>query len=329
MTESKPLLDVIDLCKGFAKHGEQTSAGGKPVAAVDRVSFRIPVAGIYGLVGESGSGKSTIARLLMQLIKADGGQVLLNGQDMTRFSANALLASRKQMQIVFQDSLAALSPRRSIRQTLLEPLEWHRVGDAQQRQQRLQEVLETVGISDDCLPRFPHQLSGGQRQRICLARALILKPQLVIADEALSALDVSVQARIITLLHRLRDEQGIAFLLISHDLAVIRQLADSVGVLYRGQLVEQATADDLFDNPSHPYTRMLLNAVPSPEPGQNPAWTEPPRSGTAPAGACLFSHRCSKAVTACTQIEPLVHAVTTATVPHQVKCHLHDPTQNQ
>jgi peptide/nickel transport system ATP-binding protein len=309
MTTPTPLLEVVDLCKRFIKRRDRKLPGGHAPAAVEQVSFSITRSGIFGLVGESGAGKSTIARLLMRLVKPDSGRILLNGQDLTRMTTYALQETRRQVQIVFQDSLAALSPRRRIGQTLLEPLEWHAIGAPAERGNMVAEVLETVGMNQDCLSRFPHELSGGQRQRICLARALILEPQLVIADEALSALDVSLQARVISLLRRLRDEKGVAFLLISHDLAVIRQLADHVGVLYRGRLVEQAAADE--------------QAVPAPDPGQQTAWSTPSVAGPAPKRACLFSHRCEYASHDCTRTEPRNHNVATGVVKHQVRCHLH------
>jgi peptide/nickel transport system ATP-binding protein/oligopeptide transport system ATP-binding protein len=328
MTADMPLLEAVDLCKRFTKRSEQgwmdgSKAGGYKPAAVEQVTFHISKGEIYGLVGESGSGKSTIARLLMRLIDPESGRILLNGQDLTGMSQNDLLPTRRQIQIVFQDSLAALSPRRSIRQTLLEPLEWHRMENPEERGKRLEAVLETVGMDNTCLSRFPHELSGGQRQRICLARALILEPQLVIADEALSALDVSVQARVIALMRSLRDEKGVAFLLISHDLAVIRQLADRVGVLYRGQLVEEADADDLFNNPLHPYTRMLIQAVPTPDPTGTTHWPAPVASGQQPMRACLFSHRCADVKDVCTSVEPRVHQAATGSGTHPVKCHLY------
>jgi oligopeptide/dipeptide ABC transporter ATP-binding protein len=239
----------------------------------------------------------------------------------------SLQKTRRNIQLVFQDSLASLSPRRSILQSLIEPLEHFRIGVAGQRHARACRALETVGLEPDVLQRFPHELSGGQRQRVALARALVTEPDLIIADEAISSLDVSVQARIIELIRNLQQQLGIAFLFIAHDLAVIQQLADRVGVMYLGKMIEVAPAERLFHQAAHPYTRSLLEAVPVPDPAHGKPVVlqgEPPSALTPPAG-CVFHTRCPRAVEQCRVSEPPDHQINETEVKrttHNVRCHL-------
>ena len=319
-----PLLQVQDLSKNFRVRQGLFTHEGQALTAIDRVSFNIEAGQIFGLVGESGSGKSTLGRLILQLIKPDSGRILFQGADLCAAGAGHVRLARQKLQIIFQDPSAALSPRRTIAQTLLEPLEQFGLGKQAERQRKCAEVLESVGMHPDVLARLPHQLSSGQRQRIGIARAVLTNPDLIVADEAVSALDVSVQARILDLIRRLQSERGIAFLFISHDLAVVQQIANVVGVMFRGQIVESGPADSLFRQPSHPYTQALLAAVPDPDPSTRPA-PAPFSAGLSrlpQMQACVFADRCSKAMQICRVDEPQVLPLA-SNLQHRVKCHLY------
>jgi peptide/nickel transport system ATP-binding protein len=313
-------------------------AGAKsrtPLTAVRGVSLDITPAGIYGLVGESGSGKSSLAHAIVQLVPPAAGQVLFHGQDLAAMKKPQLNTARSKIQVVFQDSLASLSPRRSIQQTLVEPLDHFQIGVSAGREEKAAAILETVGLDPVVRHRYPHELSGGQRQRVALARALVTEPELIIADEPVSSLDVSIQARIIELILDLREKLGIAFLFVSHDLAVIQQLADVVGVMYLGKIVEYAAAEQLFAQPAHPYTRSLLDAVPIADPAHpQPAVLagEPPSPLTPPAG-CVFHRRCPDVIAACSVMAPAELSIygedgspaggqDLPTTDHRVRCHL-------
>jgi oligopeptide/dipeptide ABC transporter ATP-binding protein len=311
------------------------------LTAVRGIDLDIPRAGIYGLVGESGSGKSSLAHAILQLQPVAAGQVLWHGQDLVSMKGSQLRGARKEIQLVFQDPLASLSPRRSVLQTLVEPLDHFRVGQAGRREEKASAALEAVGLSPDLRHRYPRELSGGQRQRVALARALITEPELIIADEPVSSLDVSVQARIIELILELREKMGIAFLFVSHDLAVVGQLADAVGVMHLGEIVEQGTAEDVFARPAHPYTRSLLAAIPVADPDHpRPSVLEgePPSPLTPPSG-CVFHKRCPESITPCSSIVPTetsldrrnsstVATQDSQTTDHRVKCHLWNATKN-
>lgn len=298
-----------------------------PLKAVRGVSLDIEPASIYGLVGESGSGKSSLAHAVMQLAPPAGGQAFFKGVDLFTLNHSALRTARQEIQLVFQDSLASLSPRRTIRQTLLEPLNHFRIGTATMRMEKVMASLETVGLDPALADRFPQALSGGQRQRVAFARAMITEPGLIIADEPVSSLDASVQSRITDLILDLRDRLGIAFLFVSHDLTVVRKLADRVGVMYLGKLVESAPSEELFSNPAHPYTQALLRAVPVADP-RHPAPValsgEPPSPLTPPAG-CVFHRRCPDVYEPCSTHEPTESFVngeeTLQTCEHRVRCH--------
>ena len=327
MHQGQNLLSVRDLVVNY-------QAGRKsrtPLTAVRGVSLDIAPAGIYGLVGESGSGKSSLAHAILQLAPPAGGQVLFNGQDLVTMKKAQLNSARRNIQVVLQDSLASLSPRRSILQTVVEPLNHFRIGTSAGRKEKVVAALETVGLDSSIMDRFPLELSGGQRQRVALARALVTEPQLIIADEPVSSLDASVQARIVELILELRTKLGIAFLFVSHDLAVIQQLADTVGVMYLGKIVEYTSADQLFARPAHPYTRSLLDAVPVADPSQpSPAVLagEPPSPLTPPAG-CVFHKRCPDSIAPCSSIEPGETSICRQglkTTDHRVRCHLWKPS---
>jgi oligopeptide/dipeptide ABC transporter ATP-binding protein len=323
MVQNPPLLSIRDL----AVHYQAADSKAHPLAALNGVSLDIQAGSIFGLVGESGSGKTTLANAVAQLIPANAGKILFHGDELSSLKGANLRSVRKNIQIIFQDPLASLSPRRSVLQSLREPLDHFQIGDPGMRKSRAVETLETVGLDLSVLHRYPHELSGGQRQRVALARALVCEPELIIADEAVSSLDVSVQANILQLILQLRRDTGIAFLFISHDLAVIQQLADMVAVLYHGKIMEIGPAGTLFSQPAHPYTRSLLAAVPSPDPARAPPLApagEPPSHLTPPAG-CVFHSRCPQAIEQCERIHPAAKNIgeKDATMDaHIVRCHL-------
>jgi len=262
---SAPLLSVQDLHKRYpAASGRAEHA----VRAVDGVSFEVQPAETFGLVGESGCGKSTVARCIIQLIRPDSGSIRFGGEDLLALKADRLRAVRRELQMVFQDPFSSLDPRMTIRATLLEPLEIHRVGSRAEREARVRELLDLVGLPESALRKYPHEFSGGQRQRVGIARALALNPRLVIADEPVSALDLSIRAQVVNLMAELQGRLGLAYLLIAHDLTLVRHICRRVAVMHRGKIVEMADAEELFRNPLHPYTRRLLAAIPIPDPHQ-------------------------------------------------------------
>jgi len=244
-----PLLEVRNLSVSFQQRDKQ---------AVDGVSFSMNAGDTLGLAGASGAGKSSIARAIVGLIRADCGEILFNGKDILQMNPQQLSATRQRIQLIFQNPSAGLSPRRRIEQTLLEPLEHFALGDSHSRQEKIRSILATVGLDPEVLQRYPHQFSSGQQQRIAIARALVTDPDLLIADEAVSALDVSVQAQILQLIRKLQKERNITVLFISHDLAVIRQIATEVAIIYRGRILEHSSADDFFGQPKHAYSKSLL-----------------------------------------------------------------------
>jgi oligopeptide transport system ATP-binding protein len=261
-----PILDVRGLVKEFAPRA--TLLGRRaPVRAVDDVSFTITPGETFGLVGESGSGKTTTGRCILRLVEPTAGEITFKGIDVRGLDADALARARRNLQIVFQDPYSSLNPRMRVGQIVEEPLVIHRLGDARERVEKVRALFELVGLDPSAMTKYPHEFSGGQRQRIGLARALALEPSLVVADEPVSALDVSVQAQVINLLLDLQERLGLTYLFIAHDLRLVRQVCRRVAVMYRGRIVELATAQQVFDRPAHPYTRALLSAIPQLEPG--------------------------------------------------------------
>ena len=320
-----PLLEVRELRKYFPVRGGLFRRVVGQVKAVDGVSFTLLAGRTLGLVGESGCGKSTLARALLRLQEPTSGQVLLRGEDLTAVARGDLPARRRQVQIVFQDPYASLNPRRTVGQAIREPLDVHRVGTASERAQRVDALLEVVGLDPQMQDRYPHEFSGGQRQRVGIARALALEPALIVADEPVSALDVSVQSQVLNLISRLQRERGIAFLFISHDLAVIQHVSDAIAVMYLGDLVEYGSKIHIFKNPLHPYTQALLAAVPVPDPvrrrtrlllpGEIPSPARPPPG-------CPFHPRCPLVQARCRVEVPMLQPVADADDGRWVACHL-------
>ncbi|GFP19660.1 oligopeptide transport system ATP-binding protein [Candidatus Hakubella thermalkaliphila] len=303
------LLKVENLKKHFPiKKGIIRKTVGY-VYAVDGVSFEIERGEILGLVGESGCGKSTTARLILRLIEATQGRVIFDGIDVLGCARETLRHLRRNMQVIFQDPYASLNPRMTVGSIVEEPLLIHQVGDSTWRKKNVKELLETVGLNPEHTNRYPHEFSGGQRQRIGVARALALKPQFIVCDEPVSALDVSVQAQILNLLDDLQDEFNLTYLFIAHDLSVVRHISDRVAVMYLGKIVEIADSLKLYEAPAHPYTQALLAAVPIPDPAKERQRSRFVLEGDVPSpinppSGCHFHPRCSRMSDICTQEEP-------------------------
>jgi peptide/nickel transport system ATP-binding protein len=322
---SAPLLELRDLRTWFPVRGGALGRVTGQVKAVDGISFTLEAGRTLGLVGESGCGKSTLARSVLRLIEPTSGEIRFAGTDITRLPRAALAPYRRRMQIVFQDPYGSLSPRRSVGQSIAEPLQTHGIGSAAERRRRVAELMEQVGLDPALAGRYPHEFSGGQRQRVGIARALALAPELIVADEPVSALDVSVQSQVLNLIARLQRERGIAFLFVSHDLAVIQHVSDVVAVMYLGRIVELAASERLYAEPLHPYTQALLAAVPQPVPGRGrPAAPpgEPPSALNPPTG-CAFHPRCPHATERCRVEAPALRTLDTTAGPRQVACHLY------
>ena len=323
--DAETILEVRDLVMHFnVRHGLLGGSAGV-VRAVDGISFKLRRGETLGLVGESGCGKTTTGRCVLQLERPTSGAVIFEGQDLTRLDPVALRAARKRVQVIFQDPYSSLNPRMTVGQIVAEPMAVHAIEpDAEARAKRVTELLARVGLLPQHARRYPHELSGGQRQRVGIARALAMKPSLIICDEPVSALDVSIQAQIINLLADLQVDFGLSYLFVAHDLAVVRHISDRIAVMYLGKIVELASRQDLYDAPKHPYTRALLSAVPIPDPvieeererqvlkGEVPSPLNPP-------SGCVFHPRCPIAVERCQREVPSLRTVGAA---HEAACHL-------
>jgi peptide/nickel transport system ATP-binding protein len=293
--DGKPLVRVKNLVKYFPLRGGILQRTVAEVKAVDDVSFDVHAGEVFGLVGESGCGKTTTGRLLLRLIEATSGTIEFDGRDLTRMKSDQLKKIRSDMQIVFQDPYASLNPRLPIGEIIGEGLANMGVRDRHQREERVAAILDKVGLRRYYINRYPHEFSGGQRQRIGLARALVLQPKFVVADEPVSALDVSIQSQVLNLMADLKDELRLTYLFISHNLSVVEHISDRVGVMYLGKLVEMASTEDLFKSPKHPYTKFLLSAIPKPDPRQHRQrliLTGDVPSPINPPSGCRFHTRC-------------------------------------
>lgn len=312
---SIPLVEVHNLKKYFP-------AGQAQVKAVDDVSFSIQTGETFGLVGESGCGKTTTGRLMLRLIEPTAGEIRFAGENLLTLSRKEMRARRRDLQIIFQDPYASLNPRMTVGEAIAEPLVIHRIGDASSRRNRVAELLNVVGLSPDYASRYPHEFSGGQRQRIGIARALALNPRFIVADEPVSALDVSVQAQVVNLLQDLQSQFQLTYLFISHGLAVVEHLCTRVGVMYLGKLVEVASSLELYANPLHPYTQVLLSSIPIPDPtlrrNRIPLTGDVPTPINPPSG-CRFHPRCPYAKEECRMTEPPLREIAPG---HQAACWL-------
>lgn len=321
MTSGPVLLEVQDLRKEYPIYGGFFRRRINSVKALRGVSFRLPQGQTLGLVGESGCGKTTLGRCLVRLHDPDDGRILFQNQDVTHIRGEPLRQLRKQIQIVFQDPFASLNPRMTVGAILEEPLLIHKIGKtSKQRQDRVQQLLEYVGLPSDSVNRFPHEFSGGQRQRIGIARALAVEPQLIVLDEPVSALDVSVQAQVINLLLDLQERFQLTYVFIAHDLKVVEFISQWVAVMYLGHIVEIGTKAEVFENPKHPYTQALLSAIPEPDPkkskkriilsGDVPSPINPP-------SGCPFHTRCWLKKPECAQTLPALKSISPT---HQARC---------
>ncbi len=321
MNAVKPLLEVQNLVKRFPVTRGALGRQAGYVHAVDGVSFTLNRGETLGLVGESGCGKTTTGRLILRLIEATSGKVYFDGRELLALDARALEPLRRRMQIIFQDPAGSLNPRLTVGTIVEEGLRIHRVGNAKERKERVAFILEKVGLRPEHVSRYPHEFSGGQRQRIGIARALVMGPELIVGDEPVSALDVSIQAQVINLLEDLQSEFGLSYIIIAHNLSVIEHISDRVAVMYLGKLVELAPSNELYSRPQHPYTEALLSAVPVPDPDSRKKRIllegDVP-SPTAPPSGCRFHPRCRYRQDTCAEVSPLLRELGPT---HVVACH--------
>jgi len=319
----RTLLEVSNLVKYFPiKRGLFSRVVGK-VHAVDGISIQVQEGRTLGIVGESGCGKTTAGKTILKLIEPTAGTIRYDGNDITAFSRVQMKRYRQQMQIIFQDPFSSLNPRHTVGAIIAAPLEIHHLVESAEKEDRIAGLLRKVGLSATVMRRYPHEFSGGQRQRIGIARALAVNPRLVVGDEPVSALDVSIQAQILNLMEDLQDELGLTYIMIAHDLSVIRHIADKIAVMYLGKIVEMASRTELYHNPLHPYTRALLSAVPIPDPererqriilkGDVPSPINPPTG-------CRFHPRCPQRFEPCDQMEPETKTLADG---HDVACYLY------
>lgn len=321
LMEIKNLKKYFPVIKGIIPR----QAGA--VKAVDGVSFAVKAGETLGLVGESGCGKSTTGRLLLRLLEPTSGQIFFNGKEITKLNEKEMRPLRKELQIVFQDPYASLNPRMTVEEIITEPMRVNRIGDKRSRDKRVIDLLNVVGLANYHARRYPHEFSGGQRQRIGIARALAVDPKLIVCDEPVSALDVSIQAQVINLLEDLQKEFGLTYVFIAHDLSVVRHISTRVAVMYLGRIVELASYIELYQQPQHPYTQALLSAIPIPDPKQSKTRIiiggDVPSPINPPAG-CHFHNRCNYAFDTCRVERPELQEISR---DHWAACHLHQASQ--
>lgn len=320
-TEKEVLLEVNNLKKHFPVRG-LFGKSKNVVKAVDDVSFKVYKGETYGIVGESGCGKSTTGRALLRLIEPTEGSAIYEGKDLFTLKGKDRMKAYQDLQMVFQDPYSSLNPRQRIGHILEEPLKIHKIGTSKERTEIVMDILGKVGMRIDHYYRYPHELSGGQRQRIGLARAIVVNPKLIIADEPVSALDVSIQSQVLNLLHELQRDMGLTYVFIAHDISVVRHISDRIGVMYLGKIIEEAPTDELMENPKHPYTQALLSSVPIANPekkreriilkGDLPSPLNPP-------AGCAFHTRCPFAMDICRKEVPVAKEVSAG---HTAACHL-------
>ncbi len=323
MSDAPPLLEVKGLKMHFPITDGLLSRKVGDVKAVDGIDFVVRRGEILGLVGESGCGKTTTGRCVLRLEKPTEGQILFDGVDITKLDAGKLQPLRQRIQVIFQDPYSSLNPRMKIGDIIAEPMHVHKIiPDAAKRDARVRELLTICGLNAGFADRYPHEMSGGQRQRVGIARALAMNPEFIVCDEPVSALDVSIQAQVVNLLEDLREQFGLTYLFIAHDLSVVRHLCQRVAVMYLGRIVEMADSDELFDNPKHPYTRALLAAVPIPDPAVEQGREFRPVKGEVPSpinppSGCVFHPRCPMAVDRCSKERPVAREIAPG---HMVAC---------
>lgn len=319
------ILELQNLKKYFTVRSQTMFGSKQQLKAVDGVSLKIQKGEIFGLVGESGCGKTTLGRTALRLYEPTDGKILFDGVDISRMSDKELIPYKKRMQIIFQDPYASLNPRFTVGDLISEPMKIHKLCPAEEQIERVQSLLEIVGLKPDHIRRYPHEFSGGQRQRIGIARALAVDPEFIMCDEPISALDVSIQAQIINMLEELQERRGLSYLFVAHDLSMVRHISHRIGVMYLGNMVECGPCDSVYKTPLHPYTAALISAVPIPDPVRAKAKKrtilqgEIPSPMNPPAG-CPFSSRCPNRTARCIEEKPQLKDVDGV----QVACHLYD-----
>ena len=317
------MLEVVGLKKYFNVNNSIRKSKRKILTAVDGLNFYIKRGETFGLVGESGCGKSTTGRTIIKLYEPTGGKIIFDGKDRTKLSSKEMLPYRKKMQMIFQDPYASLNGRMTVTDIIGEGIDTHKLYTGKKRQERIYELLRTVGLKSEHADRYPHEFSGGQRQRIGIARALAVEPELVICDEPISALDVSIQAQVVNMLDDLQDKMGLTYLFIAHDLSMVKHISDRIGVMYLGKMMEVCPSDELYDNPLHPYTQALLSAIPVPDPkltrSQKRIILEGDvKSPINPGEGCRFSTRCRYCKDICKEVTPKIEE---AKPDHYIACH--------